>query len=468
MSKFKPYRKDQIMLLPSCVNDYVPETHLARVVDQIVEKLDTRPIENKYSDRGQHTYHPKIFIKLLFYGYASAERSGRVIAHKCESDCAYMYLAQMYTPDFRTINAFRKNHLKELSGYFVDIVRYCQEIGLVQVGQINIDGTKMRANAANHNSKTKEQYEKSLKAIDETIEKILQEAADTDQREDEQYGNRRGDELPEELNSAQKLKIKLEEISKKFTENPKRINSTDEDAVMMKTAGAGYNCQAAVTNDQVIVAAEVLTDTNDKQALEVMVKSTQAVLDQKLTVLTADSGYASFDNFEYLSKNDYQGYIPDQDFDRLKNNKLSDYDYEHFIYNDKNNTYMCPQGQSLKPFRKKNANQGYNATVYRADYCPQCPAQQECAQHEYRTITREQRRPLVDEMRQRLSTPEGKQIYQKRLHTCEPVFGNIKHNLGYRRFHLRTLPKVNGEFKLMCIGHNIKKIFHLGIKFNMN
>ena len=132
---------------------HAPESHLARLVDKVVEQLDTSAIENKYSELGQNTYHPKILIKLLFYGYAVGDRSGRKISCKSETDTAYMYLSQMYKPDFRTVNDFRKKNLTELSGYFVDIVRLCKELGLVSIGQINIDGTKIKANAANRRTK---------------------------------------------------------------------------------------------------------------------------------------------------------------------------------------------------------------------------------------------------------------------------------------------------------------------------
>jgi transposase len=148
------------MLFPKSIDDYVPPNHLSRMISNIVEQLDTKNIEDKYSPLGQNTYPPKIMIKLLFYGYAIGERSGRKISAKCETDTAYIYLAQMYKPDFRTINDFRKNNLEELSKYFIDIVRMCKELGLISVGQMNIDGTKIKASAANRRTKTKEDYQK--------------------------------------------------------------------------------------------------------------------------------------------------------------------------------------------------------------------------------------------------------------------------------------------------------------------
>ena len=118
MAKFKPYRKDQLHLLPACLEDYVPEGHLARLIYEVVEGLDTSAIEDRYSELGQNTYHPKILLKLLFYGYATGVRSGRKIAVRCETDTGYMYLAEMYRPDFRTINDFRKNHLSLIEGNY--------------------------------------------------------------------------------------------------------------------------------------------------------------------------------------------------------------------------------------------------------------------------------------------------------------------------------------------------------------
>ncbi len=122
------------MLFPKTIDEYVPQNHLARLIHHIVEELNTSTIEDTYSQLGQNTYHPKLLIKLLFYGYATGERSGRKIAAKCETDTAYIYLAQMYHPDFRTINDFRKNHLRQLSDYFVTILRMCRELDLISVG----------------------------------------------------------------------------------------------------------------------------------------------------------------------------------------------------------------------------------------------------------------------------------------------------------------------------------------------
>jgi len=272
MSRFKPYQNKQPMFLPPSIEDYVPSSHLARVVDGVVEALDTKDIENKYSDLGQNTYHPKIVLKLLFYGYATGNRSGRKIAGMCESDTAYMYLAQMYRPDFRTINDFRKNNLAMIKRYFVEIIRMCKELGMVKVGQVSIDGTKIKANAANRRTKTRKGYEKWLKRIDKETEKMLQEAAEIEEEEDRQYGeDNRGDELPDKINTKERLREEIKEVMKTLNTDKEKKNLTDLDALFMKGGNGkidvNYNGQIAVSEDQIIVAAEVINEPNDREAL---------------------------------------------------------------------------------------------------------------------------------------------------------------------------------------------------------
>ncbi len=465
MAKFKPYIKDQLMLFPQSINDYIPETHLTRLIDKVVEQLDTSDIENKYSELGQNTYHPKILVKLLFYGYAIGERSGRMIARKTETDTAYIYLAQMYKPDFRTINDFRKNNLEELSRYFIDIVRLCKELGMVKIGQIHIDGTKIKANAANRLTKSKDDYEEWLKKTQQTIDNILKEAHHVDEQEDSLYGDKRGDELPDDINTEEKLKDKLEKVLKSFGNAKDKINLTDPDARFMKGGdgkiNTAYNCQLAVTEDQLIVGADVTTEANDRTALQSTIEATEKVLKEPVKEVIADTGYSSYENYEYLSKNKKIGYIPDQNMTAAQQQNQDKYDQQNFTYDKNKDIYICPEGQKLTPYKIRRTNSPYRKwrqITYKASTCHACPSKTLCTTQSQRTIDRDDRRILLEEMRRRLLSKEGREKYKKRLWTIEPVIGNIKHNLGYRYFLLRTLKKVQGEFRLMCIGHNFKKM----------
>ena len=465
MAKFKPYRAEQLMLFPNSIKDYVSEDHLARAINTIVEQLSTKNIEAKYSELGQNTYHPKILIKLLFYGYATGERSGRKISSKSETDTAFIYLAQMYKPDFRTINDFRKNNIEELSGYFVEIVRMCKKLGLISIGQINIDGTKIKANAADRRTKTKEEYQQWVNKIDKKIKDILEEADQADAEEDELYGNKRGDELPEEINTEEKLKAKIEEVMKKLKDGKEKINLTDPEAKFMKTGkgsiDSSYNCQAAVTKEQIIVSSEVITDATDRQALELMVKTSDANLKEQVKEVAADAGYSSYDNYEYLVNNNKTGYIPDQNFRKDLRSDKNTYHQDNFLYKKDIDKYICPEGKILRLYKTRRKDYGYRnfqKKIYKGKDCHNCFKKSVCTSQKYRTIDIEDRKQLLEQMRQRLQTDEGRKKYNERMWTTEPIFGHLKFNLGYRQFLLRTLKKVKAEFRLMCIGYNLKKM----------
>jgi len=384
MPKFKPYRKNQFMLFPESIDDYVPENHLSRMISNIVEQLDTKDIEDKYSSLGQNTYHPKILIKLLFYGYAVGERSGRKIASKCETDTAYIYLSQMYKPDFRTINDFRKNNILELSQYFVDILRMCKALGLISVGQMNIDGTKIKANAANRRTKTKEGYQGWLKRIDDKIKNILEEAEATDTQEDKLYRDKRGDELPEEVNTEEKLKAKIKKVMEKFKDEKEKINLTDADAKFMKDGryriDTSYNCQASLSKEQIMLSSEVITQASDRKALERMVETSETNLAQPVKEVAADAGYSSYDNYEYLEKNNKIGYIPDQNFRKDLKGK-GPYHRDRFSYDPEEDIFLCPEGKILKlsKIRRKDClYRKFQMKIYKAKACPHCPKRTLC------------------------------------------------------------------------------------------
>lgn len=469
MAKFKGYRKDQPCLLPPRLEDYVPQGHLARLVYEVVEGLDTSALEDRYSERGQNTYHPKILLKLLFYGYATGVRSGRRIAARCETDTAYMYLSEMYRPDFRTINDFRKNNLVSIEGYFADIVRMCRDLRMVKVGEIMIDGSKMKANAASKWSKDKASYESWLREVEEKIKEMLTEAEQEDEREDELYGDARGDELPEEIRTRESLRERIQEVLGRFEEEKQKINLTDPDSRFMRlrpgVIASSYNCQVAAAEGQVIVAADVVSEENDRLQLVPMVEGTEKVLGEQAQEIIADAGYSSYENYEYLFQTNKEGYIPDQYFEKVKRGLYRSpeqrYHKDNFKYDPERDVYRCPERKELRFHKERNTEKGIRRKqrVYRGKLCSRCQVRGRCTKGRYREIARDQREHLLEQIRQRLLSGEGKEKYKRRLFTVEPIFGHLKHNLGYRTFLLRTLDKVRGEFKLMCIGHNLRKIF---------
>jgi transposase len=466
MHKFKPVNNQQYFLLPPSVEDFIKDDHLARVVAEVVDNLDTSAIEKKYSYLGQKSYSPKLLLKLLFYGYAVGIRSGRKIAAACESDVAFMYLSCMYKPDFRTINDFRKNNIDSVEHLFVEVVKLCATMNMVSIGTLVIDSTKLRANASTRRTKTKQQYEKWLTGIEQQVKQIMEQADATDKEEDEKYGDNRGDELPNEINTKEKLKNRIKEAIQQLKQGEKQ-NLTDPDAKMIRSAGAlrtNYNCQTSVTTSGIIVSAYATNAASDKEHLMPVIKEAEKNTGQQTKTILADSGYASYDNYEYLSRLNKTILIPDQQkqTETLKAS-VTPFHKNHFVYQKSNDQFICPEGKPLTLYRaayvhKKTKQQ---SKIYRGVQCSSCPSRQLCTKGKARQIHLENRTSLRESIRQLLDSSPGKQLYKLRQQIIEPIFGNIKHNLKYTIVHLRTLGKVNAEWQLICLTHNIKQIWKM-------
>ena len=488
MSKFKAFHEFQKPLVGisheaylDYIDTVIPADHLCRLVKEIVFSLDTETIEAKYSFNGQKTYHPKLMLSLLFYGYATGVRSSRKLEEKCIRDQTYIYIMQCYSPDHRTISDFRKNNTKEIGEYFIEIIRILNELGCSRVGKIHIDGTKLRSNAAAKRSKDEKGYEKWLSEITEEIDNIIKEAEAIDKQEDESCETaEQQKEIMKKLTNRKYLKSKIEEALKTLKEEDrKKINLTDKDANHMKAGGSkdvrpSYNCQAAVTDDGIIVAAEAVSEANDRKQLEPMIEQTERNIKEPVEEVAADSGYGSYANYEYLEEKEIDGYVPDDHFRQYKNGEYDKeenrYHYSNFKYDESTDSYTCPEGKPLKYWKtRKNRTRKrqWNHKVYRGRECRECTKRSLCTKSKMRELLIDVREPLLQKMREKLSSEEGKKKYLKRQCTIEPVFGHLKYNLGYRNFLLRGIEKVTAEFKLMCIGWNIKKMLRLGIMPDM-
>lgn len=485
MSKFKPLHEFQKPLIgfgPESFLDYInsviPGDHLCRLVRQVVFSLDTESIESKYSFLGQNTYHPKLMLSLLFYGYATGVRGSRKLEERCISDHIYIYLMQCYTPDHRTINDFRKNNLEELENYFVEIVRIFNKLGFTKVGKIYIDGTKVKGNASSKRTKKREDFEKWLSNIKEKIADLLKEAEAIDREEEERYKSQEAQELiKQKLSNRNYLKEKIEDALKEMKEeNVEKLNLTDRDANYMKSGGSkdirpGYNCQASVTEDGIIVAADAVTDPNDHDQLEPMIEQTESNTGKKVKEMTADSGYGGYASCEYLEERGIDGYVPDMYFHQYKSGEYQKeenrYHYSNFKYDSSSDSYICPEGKRLKYWKtrkKKTKSRQWNHKVYKGTECTSCFKRSLCTKVKVRELLIDIREPLLKRMREKLLSEEGALKYFKRQYTIEPIFGHLKYNLGYRSFLLRGIEKVRAEFRLMCIGWNLKKMLKMGIK----
>jgi transposase len=373
-----------------------------------------------------------------------------------------MYLASMYKPDFRTINDFRKDNSDFFEDCFKQVLQICRELGMGKVGLIAIDSTKIRANASVKKSFTKQTYEQWLKEIDDQIKALQQQADELNANEDTELNEDRGDELPNHLKEKKQLREKIQGALNKIKSDDKKINFTDTDSQLIKCSGQkkpAYNCQGAVSEDGIIVAAYATNKANDKEQLQEVINQVEANVAEKTGVILADSGYSSYENYQWLSDQGKTAYIPDQEEQASKERLQDPYDKQHFAYQPATNEYICPQGQILKYTRTVNSHtrKQYHK-LYEGVSCNVCSVKESCTKGSKRQIHQELREPLRDAMRERLRSEEGKETYKKRLNAIEHVWGNIKFNNRVTMFHLRGLKKVNAEFQLLAIGHNIKKL----------
>jgi len=212
-------------LFPEMIEDYIPDNHLAKTVIIIVETLSLQKITGKYSELGRYAISPKILVAILFYGYARGIRSSRKLSQACVERLDFMYITAKLRPSHKTISEFRRTNLKELKELFKEIILIGIKIGLAKIGNIkvSIDGSKIRANASGKLSKDEEGLNKLLEEVKEQVAKIMKEAEDVDKKEDKEYGNNRGDELPEGLDSLQGRKTKIEEALKELQEEKKQL-----------------------------------------------------------------------------------------------------------------------------------------------------------------------------------------------------------------------------------------------------
>jgi len=462
-SKFKSIQNDQLFLLPPNIEEFIPEGHLARVISEIVDTFDTRKIEERYSYQGQKSYHPKILIKLWVYGYATGTLSGRKIAMKCETDTAYMYLSSMYRPDFRTINDFRKDNIKNFERYFVAVIKLCRELGMASIGTIALDGTKIRGNASSKEMRDKVMYSQWLKEVEDQLATLNQQADAVNVTEEQVLTNERGDEIPKEIRQKETLRKKIQQAIEELKDRDgERTNLTDKDVRLIKSAGQikpNYNCQGAVTRDGIIVAAYVSNNASDKEQLTPLISQAEMNTGTQVENILADSGYSSYANYEWLEQQQKTAYIPDQDYEHREELKAEPYDKSNFIYDPQKDSYTCPQGKELvldKIVFHKTRKQ--KVRIYKGTQCLNCPVKSDCTSAKARQINQDIREPLREKARKILDSPQGKLIYRQRMNMIEPIWGNIKFNKKITMFQLRGLTKVNGEWMLIAIGNNIQKL----------
>ena len=443
--KFRMADGNQGFLLPPSLEEWLPEEHLARFIGETIDALDLREWERDYATEtgsGAPPFHPVMMLKVLVYGYATGTFSSRKLAAKCVDDVAFRYLAAQAKPDFRSLLKFRKRHLKRFAQLFVQVVQLAREAGLVKLGRIAVDGSKIKANASKHKAMSYERMCEAEKGLTQEIHGLIDQAKAVDAEEERQYGNEDGYSLPDalahrarRLATIQAAKARLEERARQRAEGekerraaearereeqgekPKRYrkepdptptpneqeNFTDPESRIMRDGATkgfvqAYNTQIAVDEaHQIIVATDLDNQACDQGHLVPMVDATKENTGDYPDEVLADAGYKSEETFE----------------------ALEDYPTEAYV--------AC-------------GREAYDPRIP----CPTEPLPEDAT--------------ATQHMERKLLTVNGRKVYRKRKSIVEPVFGWIKNVLGFRQLSLRGQADARGEWHLVCVALNLRRM----------
>jgi transposase len=510
----KPYTMDQPSLLPPSLEELIPEEHLVRVVNRVMDELDLEPILNEYKGGGTSSYHPRMMLKVLVYAYTQKVNSSRQIAKALRENVNFMWISGGNRPDFRTINRFRGSVMKEgIEVVFSEVLQYLIEGGHVTLEHYFLDGTKIEANANKYKwvwAKSTAHYKEHLQEkIQELLEKI---EAENDAEQDE-YGDKDLEELGggnkdgnggmnsevlekriERLNArlaetmkdkktAKAMRILQEDClprQKKYEEQErilagrKSYAKTDHDATFMRMKEdhmrngqlkPGYNVQIG-TENQFVVSFSIHQKSNDMTCLIPNLKQLQDQIGRLPRTVIADAGYGSEENYAYLESVGIEGVVKYPLFSKQQKRswRKQNFRFENWQFDPLRDEYICPNQQRLIFLGNKVriTDNGYRTTVrvYECGTCSTCPLKPQCTRSKWNrrievnpTLLRYQQ-----QAHERLVSDRGRSLRARRGVEAETVFGRIKQDWGFRRFTLRGTEKVNIEWGLFCIAHNIAKL----------
>jgi transposase len=438
--KFRTWSPNQMWLLPPSPREWLDDDHLIYFLLDVVGEMNLSPFFERYrnSVSGQPPFHPRMMVTLLLYSYCKGVFSSRKIMSRCHEDIAFRVIVGEDIPDFRTISDFRKDNLSHMKSLFVQTLMVCQQAGLVKLGRVALDGSKVKANASRHKAMSYERMLETEQRLQQEIDTLLSAAERADDDDDAQFGDRHGEELPDELSRRETRLKKIREAREALEQQARekaarhveqlqsegrtpRIapeeavpkpkdqrNFTDPDSKIMKTSNKGFdqcgNAQIVTNENQVILAADVTNQANDVRQVEPMLAQLQsnveaAELEGELHEFLGDAGYFSESNVNALIEAQLDPYLATQ---RLKHNEqIPD----------------APRGHILDGLSPKQ------------------------------------------QMARKLRTKKGRETYSKRKWIVEPVFGQIKESRGFRQFLLRGLENMQGEWTLLSLTHNLLKAF---------
>jgi transposase len=503
---FKPYNPDQLSLLPPSLDELIAENHVVRVVRDVIDRINIDSILRKYKGGGASSFHPKMMLKIIVYGYLSNIYSSRKIEQAVASNIYFMWLAGMQRPDHNTINRFRSDKLKGvLKEVFAQVVTLMAEQGLMDIKTIYVDGTKLEANANKYTfvwgksvKRHKERIKTQLEELWKYAESVAkEELMDNDPTTFPELDADQVSKTIQTINEAikdkpvdKKVKQKLNYGKRNWPENMAKYkkqeeilgdrnsySKTDPDATFMRMKDdhmmngqlkAGYNWQISTSN-QYIVNYDIYHNPTDTLTLPHHVSQYKELYNDSPDVLVADSGYGSEQNYEFMEAEQIEAFVKYNYFHQEQKLKgkikpKNAFGSEHLHYNEQGDYFICPMGQKMikRYDSHSKTKSGYQQTysVYQAQNCKRCPLRGAC--HKSKTNRKIQinwnLKRLKEKAREKLLSEQGVVHRSQRPVDVEAVFGNIKQNKKFTRFMLRGKDNVLIEAGLIALAHNLAKM----------
>jgi len=499
---FKDYTPNQLMALPPSLEELIDENHPVRLVNQVIEKIDIDPLLKKFKGGGTSSYHPRMLLKVLVYGYLSNIYSSRRLEASLKENIHFMWLSAMSKPDHNTLNRFRSDRLKDvLKTVFGQVVEFLVEAGQVSLKEVFTDGTKLEAQAnrytfvwGNAIKANKAKMESQLKELWDYAESVAtEELRDETPQSFTPVSAQQVSEVIHKIDRAledkpidKKVRQKLNYAKKNWPSTMERYaqqeqilgdrnsySKTDTDATFMRMKEdhmkngqlkPAYNLQVS-SHDQYIVNYSLHQTTSDTTTLKQHLKSFHTLYNKYPEILVADAGYGSEENYQLLVNRKIKGYVKHNQFDRNQRSGETDwFKSENLEYDKKKDVVYCPIGEPMKAVgqRTRTTKNGFKQTftTYQAKRCQDCPIRDVCHDQKGNRIVEvnHRLRRLRQQADARLKSEQGIIYRKRRPADIEPVFGNIKHNKNFKRFMLRGLHKVEIETGLLALAHNLAKM----------
>jgi len=487
--EYKPYAIDTGYLFPPSLADFLGDEDEVHIFREVTEHLGIDSLDSEFSGMGQHPYHPRMLLRLLMWGMANRVVSTRRIEVLARRDVSFIYLAGGGKPDYRTLARFRRRNAGAIKGLLKETVLLCARLGMVNLGHIALDGTKLKANGSKHKAMSYGRMKQEEERLGKEIDELMQQAEVADAEEDEAFGaDQNGYNLPEELQRREdrlaKIRSVREELEREkreeqhlnegqtpIIEDKEQRSFTERDARMMLMKRGefdyAYNAQACMNEHGVVVAGDLTNQASDTGHLPDMVEEVRQLRDElsinetdEKTVMTADRGYFSVENIqkegqgiELLIASCREGK------EEPVEAKCRVYSLERFEYIKESDSWRCPSGRPLVREKKQALNGRPVLRRYECLDCEGCSLRRYClkANEGRRTLLVKKKQLIRAEMRARMKQPEKQAIYRKRKWVAEQVFGQIKGGLGFREFTMRGEDLARAQWLFALTVHNVLK-----------